>query len=487
VIRWSKTLLRLLAYCAFLIISVPPGVAGEMPFAAQVEEYTKHTEEMAEHFSPLIAKKQFSAAIAEVNTLLAKKEIDNDPQLYLWRGNTYWSICDYRAAIADFDHALRLNSETIDALIHKGICQARLGELEDCAATFKRAANLAARLEISDSAQIKIIAQALLEREQKKELLAFIADLRKSDTQQKNTALIDQLDQSVQAPARASDITRIDKITAGLTSVLATPHFVFLSDIDKFALERYAAQAEGFLKYVDLNLFPVEGNYPVSVFILHNKESERAFLKNHMNFPHHVHGAYISSRNVLVTYDGAGVGTFFHEIMHKVLENETHLEFWAEEGIPAFFEKVYGALAPQLILEFGFPENWYPQMLKSKGSQLTLPDIIKKANHADPGHEDQQRLVALFLNQNHHLKDYLKLTRAGDKKGYKTYVEAAFEKPIAELAPLFRKYLDYIANDSEIQHLPASLILDSAELIPNTSPPKFKVIEEKDQAWPSLF
>jgi len=411
----------------------------------------------AERISQLLEKKQFSQAFSEINEKLRNQPIDSDASLYLWRGNIYWSICDYRKAIADYDKALSMGGD-IDALIHKGICQARLGE--DCSKTFLAAARSAVKLKLTDAAQIKTIGQALLELQRKKELIEFANDL-KDATGDTNATLVALSDLAASGAAEKTEVTRRDRITAGMTSFIATPHCVLISDINQSALERYATIAEGFINYVNDNLYTVEGNYPVSIFILHDKATEQAFLKNHMNFNMHVQGVYISSRNVLVTFAGAGIGTFLHEIMHKVLEGE-QLEFWAEEGIPAYFEKVYGKLQPKFFIEHGYAENWYPRAIAGNVSNFNLADIVNKSKHADPNHEDQQRLVALFLNRYGKLKLYLSLVKTRDKKGYKSFVEAAFEKPITELAPLFEKYLkELVRNREVIEKQQASVISEA--------------------------
>ncbi len=438
----SSRAFAFVAFCALLIVTCNNAWA--------------ENDANAERFSQLLAKKQFSQAFDEINQKLKDQPIDNDANLYLWRGNTYWSICDYRNAIADYNKALSMGSSgtNIDALVHKGICQARLGD--DCAESFLHAAKLAVEFKTTDAAQIKTIGQALIELQRKKELLEFTSGLRAVDG---DATLLDALDATASGATAKAEITRRDKITAGMTSFIATPHCVLISDIKKDALERYATIAEGFINYVNDNLYSVEGNYPVSIFILHDKAAEQAFLRNHMNFNMHVQGVYISSRNVLVTFDGTGTGTLLHEIMHKILEGEKHLEFWAEEGIPAYFEKVYGKLQPQFSIEVGFPENWYPKAIKENAGTFKLADIVGKAKHADPFNQDRQRLVALFLNRYGKLKVYLTLVKSGDKKGFKTFVEAAFEKPMNELAPLFQSYLQEIVKDrAKIEKQPESRI-----------------------------
>lgn len=422
----------------------------------------------------LLAKKQFSKAFDLANQRFRENP---DAQAYLNRGNAYWSICDYRNAISDYDKAIDLDKNLLDAQVHKGICQARLGEREASLTTFEHAAKLDA-LANADLHQIETIGRALIEGDRLEALQKMIASLR---TQ--NNSKIAELTQKLEADKNTAPETviRKDNITAGMTSFVATPHFVFIGDIEKAKLERYGAIAEGFLDFLqhhgltntdfphvsksDSDTFKklVDWKEPVSIFILHDKMAERAFLKERLNFPYHVHGVFISSRNLLATYDGAGAGTYLHELMHTILSRQKNLEFWAEEGIPSYFEKVYGAITPQFELLHGYSENWFPQALsvKALSGGLNLADIVGKAKHANAGHETQQRLVALFLQKYDRLDTYLALTVSNNHKGYKTFVEAAFDKPMVQLVPMFNDFIHQIRHPASASDLPPSQIFDT--------------------------
>jgi tetratricopeptide (TPR) repeat protein len=426
----------------------------------------------------LLVQKQFSKAFDLTNQKLKDKP---DGIAYLSRGNAYWSICDYPNAIADYDKALSIDSNLVDAMVHKGICQARLGNREESLKTFEQAATLTSSLDLSQcSHQVETIGQALIEGGRLEELEKMITVLRESKNSQL-TQLGEKLDGDKSKPA-PDKVIKKDQITAGMTAFVATPHFVFIGDIDKAKLERYGAIAEGFLDYLqrkglsdtefslscgaESSTFKklINSPEPVSIFILHDKMAERVFLKERFNFPYHVHGVFISSRNLLVTYDGAGPGTYLHELMHTVLSRQKNLEYWAEEGIPSYFEKVYGAISPQFELRHGYGENWLPQALSVKAIKkvsLNLADIVGKAKHADASQEVQQRLVALFLQKYNHLDEYLTLTVSNQNKGYKTFVEAAFDKPMAKLVPMFNDFIHEIRHPATALDLPPSQIFDT--------------------------
>ncbi|CAN5534185.1 hypothetical protein BH11CYA1_BH11CYA1_44440 [soil metagenome] len=428
----------------------------------------------------LLSKKQFSKAFDLANQRL---KASSDAVAFLDRGNAFWSICDYRNAIKDFDSALGLDSHLVDARVHKGICQARLGDKEASLETFEEAAESIALDTKADLPQIETIGRALIEGSRLEALQSMIAALR-THRDSKITDLTKKLE--VDKNTTAESVIRKDAITAGMTSFVATPHFVFIGDIEQEKLERYGAIAEGFLNFLQRKglrnanapdfirtkepsstFKKIISAEPVSVFILHDKMAERAFLKDRLNFPHHVHGVFIGNRNLLVTYDGAGAGTYLHELMHAVLSRQKNLEYWAEEGIPCYFEKVYGGIAPEFELLHGYHENWVVQALSIKALKggLNLAAIVNKAKHANASQELQQRLVALFLQKYDRLDAYINLTVENQHKGYKTFVEAAFDKPMVKLVPMFNDFIHEIRYPAGVQKLPPSQIFDTnAEL-----------------------
>lgn len=265
-----------------------------------------------------------------------------------------------------------------------------------------------------------------------------------------------------------------DKITNSFNSIEVSPHFVFYSDIAPESLHKYAEIAEAFSKYVENNMLALTGNYPRGIFILHDKMAERKFLKEKMGFDSHVHGVYLAKRNAMVTYDGAGIGTFLHELLHTFLHEEKELDLWAEEGIPAFFEACYGYFACgqsrnfencEIELTLGYPETWEKKWMGGKERrELDLKYLVNSARHSDAGHEDEQRQVALFLCHEGKLFEFFKLLRAKQKNGFKTYIEACFEKPLDELQSHFTTYMKELENNQQrIRELPASNIFQTRE------------------------
>jgi len=528
--------------------------------------------------------------------------IDQAPlnaQLHLWRGNTYWAICDYRNAIKDFDTAISQNDDSADAYAHKAVCQARLGFYDGAVGTFR----LAAKRKTSDSTVMLLISRALFEYKDYQAAIDYLKDFDEKQTgrpailsnilltRAQSQAALGQIDVAIQdvnkvmtvqpafylayvARARiyqkqeqyekaladvkkamelhkakfplahliagecqlalgnlaeadreiglaisesgrlasgeaqhykaliterkgnflgslteramalqlgyadppaltilGREVLSVDQVFNAFPSIVVSDHFVCYSDLSKEKLERYSRLVEGFANYVSTNVCNLQGEYPALLFILHDKASEQYFLKDRMDFTRGVHGVFITDKNSVVTYDGAGVGTLLHEVMHKFLYNTKAHDFWADEGIPSFFERFYGYLykdgqdAPQnLFLQTGYPDAGSQFWMRITKRTLKLSQIVSSARYADPGNEDAQRLVALFLNSQHKLKRFLELTFNASRGKYKYFIEAVFDKPLSELNPLFDDYLASLNKNQEtLDKLPPSEIFDSKE------------------------
>ena len=267
------------------------------------------------------------------------------------------------------------------------------------------------------------------------------------------------------------EILSPDNVFTRFNAVVPGEHFICYSDLPREKLERYSRLVEGFANYVNADVCSLQGEYPALLFILHDKASEQGFLRECMDFNRGVHGVFISGRNSVVTYEGAGLGTLLHEVMHKFLYNVKAHDFWADEGVPCFFEKSYGYLfkdspdaQQNLFLKTGYVEASSHLWMWLTKSAVKLSQIVTSARYADPNNEDAQRLVALFLNHEHKLKPFLDLTFKGTPGKYKYFIEAIFDKNLENLDPLFDAYLAEInKNHDLIMKLPATEIFDTKE------------------------
>jgi hypothetical protein len=182
---------------------------------------------------------------------------------------------------------------------------------------------------------------------------------------------------------------------------------------------------------------------------------------NGIRMKNRLFGIFIAERNLFVTYHGAGLGTFTHEIMHPVVDAELPLTpSWAKEGIPAFFEKFYGYKdGNRLYLKWGYQNPWRIRALENRLLRLRLADIIRRSSD-----QSEQRLVSVFLYQRGKWKSFLDLIRRGDKKRYGTYVEAAFDKTLHELEREWQTYVEQVhAKREQIYRLPASTYFESKQ------------------------
>lgn len=402
-------------------------------------------------------KKDFASALATLSEAI--EAIADGPEnksqklsfdlslLYLRRANVYRLFCNYRRAIADLDQALSLNAKLIEASLQKAICQARIGA--DCRSPLNECAS---RILADGAAADTIIltARGLYECGDNARALELLAALKPQiPAQETLRALIEKNPVSAERL-----VTAVDKTTTGFDTILPGRYFILYSDIGEAKAQNYLRMADGFISYFKHRFGEEPNTYPCGLFILHDKFAGRAFLAKKMNFPNYVHGVYMSGRNALVTYDGAGIGTLMHEIMHKYLSG-LKLEYWAEEGIAAAFEKVYGFETNKII---ALPHNGLPAFIAKNRKQLTLEQIVKSARHADPDQEDSQSLLGLFLLHEHKMERYLQAVRNKSKNP----LAETFGKPIGAVEAAFALYLTNImALQDQVRKLPPSNLFDS--------------------------
>lgn len=235
-------------------------------------------------------------------------------------------------------------------------------------------------------------------------------------------------------------------------------YFKYHSNIPVEKLHVYAKFSEQFVDLVDRDFFKVNKNrFPVNAYVLPNIDSFKAFLREKfdVNKPPGS-GMYFGETNTFVTYDGAGLGTFTHEIAHALVEESLkNRPAWAMEGVPTFFEKFFGYTKDDMLYaNWGYQNPWRIEELGDRIPKLKLIRVLY-------GSEDQseKRLLSVFLYQQGKFRNYLDLIQAGSKKGYRTYVEAAFEKPLHQIDEIWEAYLKEVANNkTKILLIPSSNI-----------------------------
>jgi len=242
---------------------------------------------------------------------------------------------------------------------------------------------------------------------------------------------------------------------AGLAKKIESKYFVFYSNLPQSAVQEFAHFADMFLDLIDRDFIKLKVTRKVNAVVLSTKDEFKRFSVQQLNVSRpSEYGMYLRDKNLFVTYAGSGLGTFTHEIMHFVVELMLpNRPMWAIEGIPEFFEKFYGYEENgKLRLKWGFQNPWRIQALGGSILTLKMADVINK-----PDGGSEKRLLSVFIYQHGKFKPFLDLIKKGNKRGFPTYVEAAFNKPLNEIEVEWERYLSNIyANRDRIYRLPSS-------------------------------
>lgn len=253
----------------------------------------------------------------------------------------------------------------------------------------------------------------------------------------------------------------------GLNSSLSSKHFVYhFYDANRPYVRQLMDFSEGFLAYIEREYFKPDYDYPLTALVFNNKAGFQDYLKHRLGVANPPgYGIYVAKYRVFATFKGSGLGTFAHEIMHPLVEtNLPKRPIWAKEGIPAFFEKFIAYWDDGVLrMQTGYQNPWRIQVLGDELQTLDLGSIIaRRRNQYSRFRNSELRLVSVFLDRQGLLKRYLDLVRRDDKQGYVTYLEAAFDKSLVEIEPLWRRYLAETArNRVHIYRIPASRIVAS--------------------------
>jgi hypothetical protein len=240
--------------------------------------------------------------------------------------------------------------------------------------------------------------------------------------------------------------------------------FYYLRETPK--ISEFARFADGFVKLVNRDFFKADFDYPIRVLVFENKEQFQQFAieRLHMTNPPGF-GFYNYDFKFFATYDGSGLGTFSHEILHPLVERDLkERPQWAMEGIPTFFEKFYGYWkGDELVVCWGYQNPWRIQQLGNNLSQLDLKEIASDLHDFSwqEQNESSCRMVSVFLWQQGRFKRFLNLIANHDKAGYPTYLEAAMKMPMGKILPLWQAYLDDVAvHRAKNLSLPVSQIFE---------------------------
>jgi len=219
--------------------------------------------------------------------------------------------------------------------------------------------------------------------------------------------------------------------------------------------------ADGFVELVDRDFLPARFDRPMDVLVFPDRASFHRYLRKVLGADLTPMGIYLPALSVFATSEDSGLGTFAHEIMHPIARRALRdAPQWADEGIPAFFEKFTGYWENgHLVAQWGYQNPWRLEVIGGALTQLDLEQVAAKERATSQLDLAADRLLAVFLWRQGRLERFLRLVAAGDRAGFGTYLEAALERPLAEVVPLWRAYLeDIAANRAAAMRVPPSTV-----------------------------
>ncbi|MBX9688896.1 MAG: tetratricopeptide repeat protein [Candidatus Obscuribacterales bacterium] len=251
---------------------------------------------------------------------------------------------------------------------------------------------------------------------------------------------------------------------------LATKHFLFLSNLPEARILFYAKFAEGFLNVVDSEYIRIKDAPITRIYLVANHKDFTDFVFHHFPEQHEARAAFFHGPNAIVFGDEDGIGVLAHEIMHKLIyENMPYIDKWASEGIPAFFEQIYGYWENEkLVLKLGLLNPLRIAGLSKELKSLSLKDALNTADVTQ--HEGRVGMVSMFLNHSSKFKAYLELARLNGKGKYENLVEAVFGQSLSELEKPWSEYMQSVEGQKDIvlrllscQIFPSKADFDEAE------------------------
>ncbi|MBX9573290.1 MAG: tetratricopeptide repeat protein, partial [Candidatus Obscuribacterales bacterium] len=349
-----------------------------------------------------LKQKRTDDAIAELD--FAIKQSPNRVDILAERAWVYWEKKKYDEAYADFVRALKLDSNDVESLLGAGLCCVTLRKLDSSkkyldaavklhpksvSARFWRALTLTELAKYIEALEDINNVLLTIEKDPQRKLtnLSFRALILKAQIQlalgnykdsiescnkvlspaNKNLDKSDKLiamrimqecnaiiqmsnstaDPAVMVKAAGDYIAKGDPRAKLLDSLfknkIATKHFVFLSNLPEQKLLYYAKFAEGFIDTIEAQFIHLKESPLTRIYVVANHHDFLDFVYH--NFPerHEARAAYFSGPNAIVFGDEDGIGVLSHEIIHKVVtENLPHVDKWAIEGIPVYFEQLFG-------------------------------------------------------------------------------------------------------------------------------------------------
>ncbi|MDP3508680.1 MAG: hypothetical protein Q8T09_11860 [Candidatus Melainabacteria bacterium] len=437
-----------------------------------------------------------AAAMLDLNYII---ELDKDnAAAYFLRSNTYLSSKQYLTALADIEKSMALSQDNIiDKLFQRANCHYMLAQDGEAINDLDQILKIAT---ITPEQKLLAYANRAEIKFRQRQFVDCLADCAKaiaidprgcggsayhwraeSANALKNMAL------AAPAAAKAKQLGFVDSGRAVVPNRdlvyanmfdpaqkffhhrIDTKHFAIFYKTDfKSAYKSesnkneewaklVAVFAESFLTRINADLLKLDWPGPVNVYMMPDKVSQQKFLQEQMDHQEICAGTILPKRNALVFYTDSGLGTVGHvlfaHIAHNQLENDDSFS-----GLIAFFEKIFGYRDHgNTALYWGYHTPWRLKQAAQSLPDLTLSKLMKLSQEDKSDTQSEERLLSMFIFQKEKLKRYVNLVAANDRRGYGTFLEASFDRPIAKIEPEWHQYLlEVKRNLAKLEQTPVS-------------------------------
>jgi len=375
--------------------------------------------------------------------LLATAQITAHAETDAELGIKEFNTKNYRGALAHFRQQLTKSPRDVSSNYYAGLCYQYLGNNANALAMYKRVQVLA-----PDSAMAKncepIISKLAIQNSRNDQPV-----LKPTESTQQN-----------QSSSRSSNETD-DPLSRSFSTCARTERFtVYSNSSESYSAARFLSC---FVDFISANYCKVNSNFHRNAFIFDNEAAYHSYSALNFKSQEGAFAIYVPKRKAFFTYSNSGIGTWAHEMIHAVIDEEQiNLEPWADEGIAAIFEKTYGYCddeRPNFIV--GYPNPWRIEALGQGLTKLSLEKLVTEQN-SETYNTSEKREVAMFLFKHGQLKNYIDLCRTQNKRGFNTYFEAALQRRIPELNSDWYTFLKTEqAQSSKIKEIPSSSFFES--------------------------
>jgi tetratricopeptide (TPR) repeat protein len=445
-----------------------------------IKRNPKDYEALCERARIYYTLEEYGKAIADETTII--NQVPNSAMPWRRRGFYRMVMGEYRDALEDHNVALRLAPDDSYFLLSIALVHTGMGgygqAIADCDKVLKQEAGKTGKKEkeylavaaVRKAKALSLSGHLSEAAEQLAKVLSSDSESLRSFGELKLAEESYRLTRHIQAAVARGAAARganpsggqLDEMDRGFAHSVATEHFAVFSDEGLELITYYADFAEAFRRFLDRELVKTPAGPAVRIYLFTNQEKLADF--SHKNKLPNLHYAadYWSDRNAILTHAQVTLAPLAFEIAGRAIAlGLSGAETWAQKGIPDLFMKFYGYFeGPDLNLYYGYENFSCLSAFLSDPTKLKLSNIIAIT---DPKRrEPTARLLAVFLQVNHKLPEYLRLVRSAERGKYKSFVEAAFQGTTAELEHDWRKYLAWIAHNArDWMNLPASEVFES--------------------------